>query len=182
MGFSKRKSNLSPSLHARINSEKELYEICKRDFIRFSKTYAHMKWESIDFETTYVPSFYKPKYGLDEKRDKVMKVMKSKAFQRLPFTRNELFDEAISFVNPLGSLPENFNNDISVENKENSSQRTSVLTPQGKKNMTHKLLNPHTPESGENEMEFKEIFQKKLPFFERLDRSQPFDERNTKAL
>lgn len=104
MGFPKRESNLSPSLHARINSEKELYEICRRDFIRFSETYAHMKWESIDSETTYVPSFYKPKYGLDEKRDKVMKIVKSKAFQRLPFTRNKfLFEEAISFVNPLVS-------------------------------------------------------------------------------
>ncbi|VUZ41248.1 unnamed protein product [Hymenolepis diminuta] len=109
-----------------------------------------------------------------------MKVVKSKAFQRLPFTRNAfLFNEAVSFVNPLSSLSVNVHTDIPVENKENSSQRTP---PPRKKNATHKLLNPQSPESGEKEMKFKEIFQKKLPSFERLNRSQPFEERNTKAV
>nr|CDS33014.1 expressed protein [Hymenolepis microstoma] len=182
MTFPKREFALNPTLRARINLEIQLHEICERSFSQFCKKYADLKWEPIDIETNHVPSFYLPKYGLDKKRDKVKKEVRSKAFQRLNFIRSEsLFDQPIAHPNALNSLPEFFTQtDIPVECEENSSPCASVSMPLEVE--TELTTNSQTLENSENKIEFIETFEKKLHSVEQLIRPQPLEEKNTEDL
>ncbi|VDO02984.1 unnamed protein product [Rodentolepis nana] len=183
MTFPKRQLFPNSTPRANNNLEQRLHEICKRNFTQFCKKYDNLEWEPIDTETAHVPSFYLPKYGLDERRDKVTKVVKSKAFQRLTFTRNEaLLDQQIAHPNLLNSLLENTHIDGPVENKENSSSCTPPSPPLQIMDATEETTTPRTLEYNNNEIEFNETFQNILDSQEQLTRLQHLEEKTTEDL